>query len=140
MPFYARVNDAIGRANSALNQLYSYNNSAHPRSEPNNRIRNNARVTIDPAYYELQQGVREGRWEQRPAGQHPDGAAQHPRGHRPAPPRALVVRQHRTEVHEGRLPEPALVFFRRRVARRPPALQPRDSPARRTGEAGTGGP
>lgn len=63
MPFYARVNDAINRSNSALNQLYSYNNYAHPRSEPNNRIRNNARMTIDPAYYELQQGVREGRWE-----------------------------------------------------------------------------
>lgn len=63
MPFYARVNDAIGRANSALNQLHSYNNFAHPRSEPNNQIRNQARLTIDPAYYDLQQGVREGRWE-----------------------------------------------------------------------------
>ncbi|MCB0879568.1 MAG: hypothetical protein KDC46_11405 [Thermoleophilia bacterium] len=63
MPFYARVNDAIGRVNSALNQLYSYNNYSHPRSEPNNRIRNNARLTIDPAYYELQRGVQEGRWE-----------------------------------------------------------------------------
>jgi hypothetical protein len=63
MPFYARVNDAIGRVNSALNQLYSYNNYAHPRSEPNNRIRNNARMTVDPAFYDLQQGVREGRWE-----------------------------------------------------------------------------
>lgn len=63
MPFYARVNSAISRANSALNQLYSYNNYAHPRSEPNNRIRNNARLTIDPAYYDLQQAVREGRWE-----------------------------------------------------------------------------
>ena len=53
MPFYARVNDAIGRANSALNQLYSYNSYAHPRSEPNNSIRNQARLTIDPAFYEL---------------------------------------------------------------------------------------
>jgi hypothetical protein len=63
MPFHARVNDAIGRANSALNQLYSYNNYANPRSEPNNRIRNQARMTIDPAYYGLQEAVREGRWE-----------------------------------------------------------------------------
>ena len=63
MPFYARVNDAIGRVNSALNQLYSYNNYAHPRSEPNNSIRNQARLTVDPAYYDLQNGVREGRWE-----------------------------------------------------------------------------
>lgn len=63
MPFYARVNDALSRANSALNQLYSYNNYAHPRSEPNSSIRNNARITIDPAYYELQDAVREGRWE-----------------------------------------------------------------------------
>jgi hypothetical protein len=63
MPFYARVNDAIGRVNSALNQLYRYNAYAHPRTEPNNSIRNNARVTVDPAYYALQDGVREGRWE-----------------------------------------------------------------------------
>lgn len=63
MPFYARVNDAIGRANSALSQLYSYDNYAHPRSEPNNRIRNNARLTIDPSYYGLKQAVQEGRWE-----------------------------------------------------------------------------
>ena len=63
MPFYSRVNDAIGRCNSALNQLYSYNNYNHPRSEPNNSIRNQARLTIDPAFYELQDGVREGRWE-----------------------------------------------------------------------------
>ena len=63
MPFYARVNDAIGRANSALNTLYSYNHYSHPRSEPNAQIRNNARLTVDPAYYDLQQAVREGRWE-----------------------------------------------------------------------------
>jgi hypothetical protein len=63
MPFYARVNDAISRANSSLNQLYSYNNYASPRSEPNNTIRNQARLTVDPAFYELQDGVREGRWE-----------------------------------------------------------------------------
>lgn len=63
MPFYARVNNAIGRVNSALNQLYSYNHYAHPRSEPNNQIRNQARLTVDPAFYDLQQGVREGRWE-----------------------------------------------------------------------------
>jgi hypothetical protein len=63
MPFYARVNHSISRANSALNQLYSYNHYAHARSEPNNQIRNNARLTIDPAYYDLQQAVREGRWE-----------------------------------------------------------------------------
>ena len=63
MPFYARVNDAIGRVNSALNQLYSYNTYAHPRSQPNAQIRNNARLTIDPAYYALQDAVREGRWE-----------------------------------------------------------------------------
>lgn len=63
MPFHHRVNNAIGRANSALNQLYSYNHYSHPRTEPNNSIRNQARLTIDPAYYELQQGVREGRWE-----------------------------------------------------------------------------
>jgi hypothetical protein len=63
MPFYSRVNDAIGRCNTALNQLYSYNNYSHPRSEPNNSIRNNARLTIDPAFYMLQDGVREGRWE-----------------------------------------------------------------------------
>ena len=63
MPFHARVNNAISAANSALNQLYSYNSYSHPRSEPNNSIRNNARLTIDPAYYDLQQGVREGRYE-----------------------------------------------------------------------------
>lgn len=63
MPFYARVNDAIGRANHALRQLSSYNSYESPRSEPNSTIRNNARMTIDPAYYDLQQGVREGRWE-----------------------------------------------------------------------------
>jgi hypothetical protein len=63
MPFYARVNHSISRATSALNQLYSYSHRAHPRSEPNNQIRNYARLTIDPAYYELQQAVREGRWE-----------------------------------------------------------------------------
>jgi len=63
MPFYSRVNDAIGRANSALSQLYSYNNYASPRSEPNNQIRNNARLTIDPSYYDLQRGVEEGRYE-----------------------------------------------------------------------------
>ena len=63
MPFQARVNDAIGRTNSAISQLYSYNHYAHPRSEPNSSIRNQARLTIDPAYYQLQEGVREGRWE-----------------------------------------------------------------------------
>jgi hypothetical protein len=63
MPFYYAVNNAISRANSALNTLYSYNNYAHPRSEPNNRIRNNARLTIDPSFYELQEGVRQGRYE-----------------------------------------------------------------------------
>jgi len=63
MSFQYRVNDAIGRANSALNQLYSYNHYSHPRSEPNNSIRTQARLTIDPAYYSLQEGVREGRWE-----------------------------------------------------------------------------
>ncbi|MCW2923402.1 MAG: hypothetical protein JWM98_806 [Thermoleophilia bacterium] len=63
MPFQSRINDAINRANSALNQLYGYNNFAHPRSEPNNSIRNNARLTIDPATSQIQQGVREGRFE-----------------------------------------------------------------------------
>ena len=63
MPFHARVNDAIGRANSALTQLYSYNPYADPRSYPNDRIRNDARITIDPAYEGLKQGVREGRYE-----------------------------------------------------------------------------
>jgi plasmid stabilization system protein ParE len=63
MPFYSRVNDALGRANSAISQLYSYNHYAHPRSEPNAQIRNNARLTLDPATWELEQGVREGRYE-----------------------------------------------------------------------------
>lgn len=63
MPFYARMNDAISRSNSALNQLYSYNHHAHPRSQPNAMIRDNARRTLDPATWEIEQGVREGRWE-----------------------------------------------------------------------------
>lgn len=63
MPFHYAVNNAISRANSALNQLYSYNHYAHPRTEPNNSIRNQARMTLDPSFYELQEGVRQGRWE-----------------------------------------------------------------------------
>lgn len=63
MPFYSRVNSALSRANSALSQLHSYNQYAHPRSQPNAQIRNNARLTIDPTTYDLQQAVREGRWE-----------------------------------------------------------------------------
>lgn len=63
MPFQSRINDALNRANSALNQLYSYNNYAHPRSQPNSSIRNNARLTIDPATSQIKQGVREGRYE-----------------------------------------------------------------------------
>lgn len=63
MPFYSRVNTAISRANNALNQLYSYNHYASPADYRNRQIRNNARVTIDPAYYDLQQAAREGRWE-----------------------------------------------------------------------------
>ena len=63
MPFYARVNNAIARTNDALNRLYSYNTYNHPRSEPNARIRNDARQIVDPVYYDLEQAVREGRYE-----------------------------------------------------------------------------
>ncbi|MEO6867557.1 MAG: hypothetical protein ABI200_06010 [Gaiellales bacterium] len=67
MSFYYRVNNAIGRANSALNQLYSYNSYSHPRSEPNASIRNNARLMIDPLVYDLKQAVREGRYQRVPS-------------------------------------------------------------------------
>ena len=63
MPFYARVNDAINRSHSALAQLAAYRTHEHPRAEPNNSIRNNARVTIYPVYAEVKQAVREGRYE-----------------------------------------------------------------------------
>lgn len=63
MSYQFQVSDAIGRANSALSQLYSYNNYSHPRSEPNNSIRNRARQTISPSYEGLKQGVRQGRYE-----------------------------------------------------------------------------
>lgn len=63
MPFYSAVNDAIGRVNSASSQLYRYNNYAHPRSEPNNSIRNQARVTLNPAFYNLQNEARNAYWE-----------------------------------------------------------------------------
>ena len=63
MPFYARVNDAISRANYALNQLYSYNDYSAPSAEPNRSIRNNARLTIDPLTSSIRQGVYEGRYE-----------------------------------------------------------------------------
>ena len=63
MPFYARVNEAISRVQQAQSQLYSYNHYEHPESGRNNHIRNQARMTIDPAVHGLKQGVREGRWE-----------------------------------------------------------------------------
>lgn len=63
MAFYAAVNDAIGRTQNALSQLYSYNNYADPRSEPNSTIRNQARLTIDPAYYNIQNESRNAYWE-----------------------------------------------------------------------------
>lgn len=63
MPFQSRINYAISAANSALNQLYGYNNYAHPRSEPNASIRNNARLTLDPLTSEIGRAVQEGRWE-----------------------------------------------------------------------------
>ncbi|MCW2949850.1 MAG: hypothetical protein JWN41_863 [Thermoleophilia bacterium] len=63
MSFYYSVNTAISRANSALSQLYSYNNYASPASEPNRTIRNQARLTIDPSYYDLKNAVSSGRWE-----------------------------------------------------------------------------
>lgn len=68
MAFYAAVNDAIGRANNAMSQLYSYNSYADPRSEPNSQIRNNARMTIDPSYYALQNESRNAYWEGVPQG------------------------------------------------------------------------
>jgi len=63
MSFYGAVNDAIGRANSAAQQLYGYNNYADPRSQPNGQIRNNARLTIDPAYQSLQYESRNAYWQ-----------------------------------------------------------------------------
>jgi len=63
MSFYGAVNDAIGRANSAASQLYGYNNYADPRSQPNAQIRNQARLTIDPTYYNIQGESRNAYWE-----------------------------------------------------------------------------
>lgn len=66
MPFYARIGDALSRSSSALSQLFGYDHHAHPRSHPNAAIRDNARRTLDPGTWQIEQGVREGRWERVP--------------------------------------------------------------------------
>ena len=68
MPFYSRVNDAQSRASSALSQLYSYNHDPRygPMSEPNRRIRESARLTLDPTTWGLQQAAQEGYYERVP--------------------------------------------------------------------------
>lgn len=67
MAFYYRVNDAINRTYSALNQMNQYNQYAGPREPHNKSVRDNARFTIDPAVESLKDGVREGRYEGVPA-------------------------------------------------------------------------
>lgn len=66
MAFYYRVDDAMNRAYSALQQMNSYNQYAPPREPQNKYIRDGARVTIDPAIMSLKEGVREGRYERVP--------------------------------------------------------------------------
>ena len=63
MPFYNSVSRAIGAANSALGQLYSYRYNQDAASQPNRDIRNQARQTITYAHDDLQSAVYNAGWE-----------------------------------------------------------------------------
>lgn len=63
MYFNNTISRSIGLVNSALSTLSSYNDYQAPSSEPNRWIRNTARTTVDPAYYDLQNAARDARWE-----------------------------------------------------------------------------
>ena len=53
MSFSSRMDMAINRAQSALYQLNQYRYDQPARSYPNNEVRNNARLTIDPVVYDV---------------------------------------------------------------------------------------
>ena len=53
MSFYYAVNSAIDRANSALNTLYNFNHYEDPRSYRNHEVRDSARRTLVPTWYDL---------------------------------------------------------------------------------------
>ena len=63
MSFNYSIDSAINRAQSALNQLGQYRYDQPARSYPNSEIRNNARLTIDPAVYDVRNAANyEGGW------------------------------------------------------------------------------
>ena len=63
MAFNYAVSDAIGRAQRAQSILYRYDHYQHPESPRNDRVRNEARMTIDPSYRQLKHAVSQARWE-----------------------------------------------------------------------------